>query len=102
MASNLSLPAELTIYTVGELHPQWLAWLATQVGADVPADVVVEGAAVDQVDAAGVQLLMALSRSLANAGRALSLVDASPVLTHACEVLGFPMSSHHTAAQGGV
>ena len=25
----LQLPQELTIYAVGELHPQWLAWLAT-------------------------------------------------------------------------
>ena len=26
----LALPAELTTYTVGELRPQWLAWLARQ------------------------------------------------------------------------
>lgn len=101
MASNLSLPAELTIYTVGELHPQWLTWLTARVGADVPTDVVVEGSAVDQVDAAGVQLLMALSRSLMQAGRSLCLVDASPVLTHACEALGFPVPSGHAVAQGG-
>ncbi len=47
MASNLSLPAELTIYTVGELHPQWLTWLTARVGADVPTDVVVDAEPVE-------------------------------------------------------
>jgi hypothetical protein len=66
----MSLPAELTIYTVGELHPQWLAWVE-QLGATArdPGDSApVRADAVDQVDAAGLQLLMALHRSLAGRG----------------------------------
>ncbi len=88
MPSTLSLPAELTIYTVGELRPQWLAWLATLASSDAPVEVTVDGAAVDQIDAAGVQLLAALSRSLRAAQRSLCLVNASPLLTQACEALG--------------
>ena len=79
----LRLPAELTIYTAGELHPQWLAWLAAN---DTAA--AVEADAVDQVDAAGVQLLLALQRALAGRGRPLALHNPSAALQAACAALG--------------
>jgi ABC-type transporter Mla MlaB component len=79
----LRLPAELTIYTVGELHPQWLAWLA----ASEPV-AAVTGECVDQVDAAGLQLLLALQRALANKGHSLALHDPSTALQAACQALG--------------
>ena len=79
----LHLPAELTIYTVGELHPQWLAWLA---GDDAIA--AVQGEVVDQVDAAGLQLLLALQRALADRGRQLELRSPSAALRGGCEALG--------------
>ena len=91
MAAQLSLPAELTIYTVGELHPQWLSWMATLGAADTPTDIVVDGAAVDQIDAAGVQLLTALLHSLVAAGRAPGVAHASPLLRSACDTLGLPL-----------
>jgi len=93
----LALPAELTIYTVGELHPQWLAWLgegAAAVPADVPAEVTaelpaeVQGAAVEQVDAAGLQLLLSLQRALADRGRQLQIKAPSEVLRNGCAALG--------------
>lgn len=90
MASPLSLPAELTIYTVGELRPQWLNWVAGLADTDAPVEAPVDGAAVDQIDAAGVQLLVALSRSLTAAQRSLHFVNASQVLASACEALGLP------------
>ncbi|KPF47867.1 hypothetical protein IP87_21280 [beta proteobacterium AAP121] len=79
----LRLPAELTIYTVGELHPQWLSWLARNDPAAAVA-----GDAVDQVDAAGLQLLLALQRALADRGRSLALHDPSSALREACQALG--------------
>ncbi len=101
MTHPLSLPAELTIYTVGELRPQWLAWLAGLSVADAAAEAPVDGAAVDQIDAAGVQLLVALSRSLTAAHRSLQFVNASPVLTGACEALGLPAPQCSAGAHGG-
>jgi len=86
VALPLALPAELTIYTVGELHPQWCAWLADAVKTDAPA--ALQAAAVDQVDAAGVQLLLSLQRSLAGHGRELQMHAPSEVLRQGCEALG--------------
>ncbi len=88
----LVLPAELTIYTVGELHPLWLAWLG-QVGhkadaTDADAMVEVQAQAVDQVDAAGLQLLLSLDHALAAVGRRCSIRGASAVLTSGCAALG--------------
>ena len=101
MTHPLSLPAELTIYTVGELRPQWLTWLH-QLGADdATVEAPVDGSAVDQIDAAGVQLLVALSRSLAGAQRSLQFISASPVLTDACSALGLPVPLAAPGAQGG-
>lgn len=89
VATPLALPAELTIYTVGELHPQWLAWLVQDTAAlpvEVPAEV--KAAAVEQVDAAGLQLLLSLQRALAERGRRLQIQAPSQVLRGGCEALG--------------
>jgi anti-anti-sigma regulatory factor len=80
----LTLPAELTIYTAGETRSAWLAWLAEH--GDGP--LAVDAAPVAEVDAAGVQLIAALSRSLAAQQRELRLLDPSPALRNACERLG--------------
>ena len=93
MTPHHSLPAELTIYTVGELCQRWLAWLAT-VRDDAAADQAheeafeVDAAAVGEVDAAGVQLLLALSKSLGQEHRVLKLRHASRPLAAACAALG--------------
>jgi anti-anti-sigma regulatory factor len=76
------LPAELTIYAVGALREEW----AGQLGEH--GDLVVDAARVDQVDAAGVQWLVALSHALARRERRLRLVDASRPLAAACLALG--------------
>ena len=101
MNAPLILPAELTIYTVGELRPQWLVWLAGLGTTDAPLEAAVDGAAVDQIDAAGVQLLMALSRSLGAVERSLHLVNASPLLATACEALGLPATQGSADVNGG-
>jgi anti-anti-sigma factor len=80
-AAVLALPAELSIYTAGELHPAWRAW--AEAGGQC-----VDGTAVDQVDAAGLQLLLALARSLQARGTRLRVVGASRVLEEGCTALG--------------
>jgi len=84
-AAALRLPQELTIYAVGELHPQWLAWLATAAGRE---EAEVDANEVDQVDAAGLQLLVALERSLADRGVRLRINEPSAALRQGCGVLG--------------
>jgi len=83
----LQLPQELTIYAVGELHPQWLAWLA-EASAQGREQAEVDAQAVDQVDAAGLQLLVSLQRSLADRGVRMRLTEPSDALRQACQALG--------------
>ena len=83
ISAPLHLPSELTIYTVGELHPHWLVWMAIDDQAPV-----LEGGDVDQVDAAGLQLLLALQRALTERGRSLVLRSPSTALREACAALG--------------
>lgn len=90
MPNILSLPSELTIYTVGELRPRWLEWLASQQTTDAAGDTTchVDAAAVSEVDAAGLQLLLALSRSLEAENQTLRLDNPSASLVAACQALG--------------
>ncbi|MFG6463899.1 lipid asymmetry maintenance protein MlaB [Roseateles sp. DXS20W] len=92
---DLLLPAELSIYTAAELHPQWLAWAAQHTGHEATAD----ATAVDQVDGAGVQLLVALERGLAARGVALRLRNPSRPLREACTALGLAGWLAHAAPQ---
>ena len=89
MSRTLVLPSELTIYAVGELRPRWLEWLAaTRVSAAADTVCGIDAAAVDEIDAAGVQLLVALSHGLANSRLTMRLDDPSGPLSRACEALG--------------
>jgi anti-anti-sigma regulatory factor len=83
--ADLALLAEFTIDAGAELRTQWLAWLRAHAGRE---DCVVDGAAVTEVDASGLQLLLSLSRTLAARQMHLTLLDASPALQAACESLG--------------
>ena len=84
---TLRLPAELTIYTAAETRAAWLAWCAAEAG-QLEATCRVDAAAVDEVDAAGAQLLVALANSLGQQQSALQLCNASRPLRQACEDLG--------------
>ncbi len=99
--TSLSLPKELTIYTVAELRPQWLGWLAT-LGADAPADLcaAVQAADVEEVDAAGVQLVVALAHALRQQGLALALQQPSAALARALAALGLDAFFSTTEAAG--
>jgi anti-anti-sigma regulatory factor len=85
MNHTRALPAELTIYTVAEWHRHVLQWLAE---TDDGLHCLVDASAVQQADAAGVQLLLSLHGALHRQGRALQLDKPSPPLLAACEALG--------------
>ena len=96
MADLNTLPSELTIYTVGECHSLCLAWLDSD-GEDL---LQVEASEVGEVDAAGVQLLLALSNGLRRRERGLRLLNPSPALTAACESLGLAALLRPTHPEG--
>lgn len=91
MTAELILPHELTIYSVAELQTAWRSWLdaaPADTGAEPRDTCLADGAAVQEVDAAGMQLLLALSNQLAGQQRALRVKNPSPVLALACDTLG--------------
>ena len=84
------LPSELSIYTAAEVRGQCLGWLA-----ESPPEPGVTGhgwmvnaSAVDQIDAAGIQLLLSLQRALEAQQSMLRLADPSGVLNEACAAMG--------------
>jgi len=88
------LPEELTIYTIGELRPAWLQWL-DDAAPDGPVDAAsedlfrVDGTAVQDVDAAGIQLVLSLDRALSQQqGRRLKVTRPSTPFARACAALG--------------
>lgn len=88
MNDILVLPQELTIYTVGEAHPLWVNWLGTAENADADKLAEVQASGVEQIDTAGVQLLLSLQRGLSTRNRKLKILGASSALTAACDGLG--------------
>lgn len=108
MSDHLTMPSELTIYTVGECHPRFLAWLASacaQVGEDSDRDrdedFDVHAADVDEIDAAGVQLLLSLAHALSRARRRLRLHNPSQRLVNACQALGASVLLAHAVHDSG-
>jgi len=83
------LPPELTIYSVGALHSEWRAGLADALDSKaIGAECRVRGDLVNEIDAAGVQLLLSLRRSVMAHGSLLRVVDPSVALVVACSALG--------------
>jgi ABC-type transporter Mla MlaB component len=100
MSTEHALPAELTVYTVSELHPRFMAWVtgdAAMPSTDDDGVLRVQASGVSEVDAAGLQLLVSMARYLAARGEQLVLADASPRLIEACAALGAPslLASDH-------
>ena len=83
MPNALVLPAELTIYAVGELRPTWLQWINRNGG-----DWRVDGAAVAEVDGAGIQMLLALAHSAAAERQPFVVENPSETLATACRTMG--------------
>jgi anti-anti-sigma regulatory factor len=88
-----ALTGDVTIYTVGTLKGEFLDWIeklpAGKRGAKLNGSpLAVDASAVNEVDAAGLQLLVALSKSLSGRSRPLQLVNPSAPLVSACQALG--------------
>lgn len=83
-----ALPQELTIYTAADSHALLRQWADAAAREDSDAPLRVDAAAVGEADAAGVQLLVALERTLQAQGRGLLLHAPSAALTAACGTLG--------------
>jgi ABC-type transporter Mla MlaB component len=91
MSTEHALPAELTIYTVSELHPRFMAWVSGDAATpctDEDGVMRVQASCVSEVDAAGLQLLLSMQRYLAARDERLVLSDASQRLVEACDALG--------------
>lgn len=87
MSTAMALPAELTIYTAAQTRQGLLERLLADDGAS-EQPFVVDGSAVAEVDGAGVQLLVSLSRSLLAQGRRLAIAAPAEALASACVALG--------------
>lgn len=91
MTERFDLPAELTIYTVQATRDSMLAWVEQlQSGSDAVA---LCGAAVQDVDGAGLQLLGALQRTLDTKGLDVVLGQPSEMLLNVARALGWPMTA---------
>lgn len=77
----LELPARITIHEVRALHQQLLA----QIGA---WELVLDGSRVEQVDTAGLQLILAARRSAEAAGGRLEWRPLPAAVLHATRALG--------------
>jgi len=85
MSHTRELPSELTIYTAAEVHAQLMTWLTSDAE---PGNWPVLAHGVSQVDAAGLQLIVSLNRSLQARGQQLLLVAPHEALLHAGRSLG--------------
>jgi ABC-type transporter Mla MlaB component len=94
----LAPSGDLSIYTVAEMRPRWLAWMADWADAPshpaatlalgTPARPTLSAAAIDAVDAAGVQLLLALDHALGQRGHRLHIQAPSHRLQAGCSAMG--------------
>lgn len=83
MAEPLQLGADWTIPMASELHGQLLAALvAGAEGAEAP---VLDLGAVESIDSSGIQLLLALRRSLMERGQDLVITRCSAVVRDALD-----------------
>jgi anti-anti-sigma regulatory factor len=91
--SPLTLPSELTIYSLGALKELCLDSLpkpskSKKASSKEASAWAVDSSGVSEVDAAGIQLLLALAKSLTARRRTLHLVNPSIPLIDACTSLG--------------
>ena len=101
MPHETALPQELSIYTVAELRGTWLAALVAGTEGKPDGALRVDASGVEQIDAAGVQWLLALRASAQAQQRALILERPSDVLRGACDALGLTdLTEAATTEQG--
>lgn len=102
MPAPLATSGELSIYVVGELRSSWMAWVDSWASANerlsgfgaaaapdqVPVRPILLAAAIDVIDAAGVQLLLALDKALGECGHSLLIQNPGSCLQSGCGAMG--------------
>lgn len=90
MNTAFELPSELTIYTAESTRQALLSWLqARSPQANNPISTIsLPAAQVEEVDSAGLQVLVALANTLAEQGQALELLQPSARLRAGLSDLG--------------
>lgn len=84
----LTLPGEFTVHGVTDLRSQWLLALEGIRSGGGAGSVQLCADAVDEVDTAGLQLLVSLAHACRAAGASLRLDHPSPPLVAAVATLG--------------
>jgi len=95
MNDVLVLPAELTVRSGMQLRQALLA----AIDRPQPDPLMLDASQVEEVDGAGVQLLIALRRSLAARRRGLALLGSTPALESALSRFGFAVPKVQGAAE---
>lgn len=93
MSASYSLPSELTIYAANAVRTTFQEWVrqlpkGRRAKARPDKPLVVDAANVMEIDAAGLQLLIALARSVAVKKHRLELSQPSQTLRNACTTFG--------------
>jgi anti-anti-sigma regulatory factor len=78
----IPLPMDLTIGGIGEVHAQFRQAMAGT------AAIQLDGGHVDRVDAAGLQVLLALVETSRTLGRQVTIADASASIQSVAQTLG--------------
>lgn len=86
MNTALSLPAELAIYTATDVRSQLLDMAQAAPLSDTHLHV--DASAVSEIDGAGIQLLIALDKSLRCRGQRLVLASPSACVRQAMQLTG--------------
>lgn len=86
--AHTALPNDLSIYEANALKKQLLDWM----GEHPESDLVLDGSAVERVDLAGLQVLVLTQQVLVGNGHTMALMNASPPLHQALELLGLNWS----------
>jgi ABC-type transporter Mla MlaB component len=89
MSATFELPTELNIYTAADTAQLLLHWF-TENHTQQVTQLQLDGHAVAEVDAAGLQLLVSLHNSCTTHALQWSLTQASQTLAAACSRLGIP------------
>ena len=89
MNKQIDLPAELTIYTVAGLREEWMKQFAsTGSKKQKSGSCTVDGNGVGQIDGAGLQMLVSLSKYLAHNGIPIQIKSPSKPLFDALSIAG--------------
>ena len=91
-ATTLTLSNRIDITTAASVRDEWVAFLDALPAASEQAAIVVDGAGLERIDTAGVQLLGSLWKSLVDRGNQPAWKGSTESLRSAARTIG--MESH--------